>query len=266
MVVPFGPADGDYSLSSADAASALRALGGMLVRTTGGFGKGPGSDEWYAVVCRKFTDVHEKPSANVRSKLRRGLRNCEVRPISAEELAASGYQVYAGAQQRYGDGSVIRRESFVAHTMAAAGFEDVTQHWGVFCDETLAGYSSNYLFGTTEALYATLRFDPAYFRRYTSYALFQRMGQHYLGEQGFAYVNNGLRSILHDTQVQDFLEHNFGFERAYTPVDVKYRLPYGALVRATFPLRGLLSRLDRRLGALYELERSVRVTSGEHRA
>jgi hypothetical protein len=42
-------------------------------------------------------------------------------------------------------------------------------------------------------------------------------------------------------------------------VDVTYRAPVGALVRATFPMRRLLGRVDQRLGALYELERIVRV-------
>ena len=36
------------------------------------------------------------------------------------------------------------------------------------------------------------------------------------------------------------------------------RQPYRALVRATFPLRGVIGRIDERVRALYELERVVR--------
>src|SRR3712207_5170411 len=87
MVVPFGPAEADFSLSRSDAAAALSLLGGVLVRTTAGFAPpGPRSD-WYAVVCRRFRELEDVPSPNTRSKLRRGRRNCEVRPVGPEELS-----------------------------------------------------------------------------------------------------------------------------------------------------------------------------------
>jgi hypothetical protein len=111
-------------------------------------------------------------------------------------------------------------------------------------------------------LYSAVTFHPAYFKKNISYALFHHMNRYYLSDQRFAYVNDGFRSILHETQVQEFLVHNFNFEKAYTPLDVAYRAPFGALIRSTFPLRNVIGKLDRRLGAVYELERSVR---GEHR-
>jgi hypothetical protein len=258
MVVPFGPADVDYSLSRKDAATALQQLGGMLVRTTGGF-DGTGGGEWYAVICRHFTEVEDAQSPNTRSKLRRALRNCEVRRIGAEELSQSGYQVYATAQQRYGGPPMLGPKSFVTHAMATEGFEDIVHHWGAYCDGTLQGYSSNYLFGTREVTYTTTRFNPAFFKKYVSYALFHRMNQYYLADHGFDYVNNGFRSILHETQVQEFLLHTFRFEKSGTPLDVTYRAPYGALMRATFPLRTVIGKLNPRFRALYEVERVVRL-------
>ena len=50
------------------------------------------ASEWYAVICRTFTPIESVASSNTRSKLRRGLRNCEARRISCEELAGSGYE------------------------------------------------------------------------------------------------------------------------------------------------------------------------------
>ena len=259
MVVPFGPAAADHSLSREDAALALERLGGMLVRTTGGFDSGRPDGDWYAIVCRRFTDVAEHRSSNTRSKLRRALRNGEVRRLEPAELARDGYEVYVKAQERYtGAGAPPARAAYEEHILAAEGFDDITQYWGVFSEGTLAGYTIAYTFGTTEALYSAVKFDPAHLRRYTSYALFHRMNEHYLAERGVEYVNNGFRSILHDTQVQAFLEQTFGFEKAYTRLDTHYRAPYGALVRATLPLRGLIGRVDERFGALYEIERVAR--------
>jgi hypothetical protein len=257
MVVPFGPANADYSLSDEEAARALRSLGGTVLRTTTGFRST--TTDWYAVICRSYVPVEEVSSSNTRSKLRRALRNCEVRRISAEDVSTAGYEVYRRAFDRYtGPDRPVERHRFEPHHRVTREFEDIVEHWGVFCDGELAGYASNYVFGSTEAAYSTLKFHPDHLRRYSSYALFHRMNEHYLGEGRVSYVNDGFRSILHGTELQPFLEHNFAFEKAYVGIDAFYRQPYRAILRATFPFRSLISRLDDRARALYELERVVR--------
>lgn len=259
MVVPFGPADADYSLSDDEASRALRSLGGTVLRTTTGFRPAAAVDDWYAVICRSFSPVDGVSSSNTRSKLRRALRNCEVRRISADEVATAGYEVYRRAFERYtGPDSPVARDRFEPHHVVTGDFDDIVEHWGVYCDGELAGYASNYVFGNTEAAYSTLKFHPDHLRKYSSYALFHRMNEHYLGEGRVSYVNDGFRSILHGTELQPFLEHNFAFEKAYVGIDAFYRQPYRAILRATFPFRGLIGRVDDRARAMYELERVVR--------
>jgi hypothetical protein len=259
MVIPFGPADADYTISRGEASQALRSLGGKLVRTTTGFGDARATSEWYAVICRAFTPIEEVGSANARSKLRRALKNCAVERIAPQQLARSGYDVYRKAFARYeGAESPISAAAFEANVLASEGFDDIVQHWAVQCDGELAGYGSNYIFGATEAAYSVLKFDPDHLRKYTSYALFHTMNEFYLGQRRVAYVNDGFRTIRHRTELQQFLEHNFAFEKAYTGISAHYRSPYGILVRATFPLRKLLARLDDRARALYDLESAVR--------
>jgi hypothetical protein len=259
MVVPFGPADADYSLSDAEASRALRSLGGTVLRTTTGFRPAAAVDDWYAVICRSFSPVDSVSSSNTRSKLRRALRNCEVRRISADEVATAGYEVYRRAFERYtGPDSPVARDRFEPHHLVTGDFDDIVEHWGVYCDGELAGYASNYVFGNTEAAYSTLKFHPDHLRKYSSYALFHRMNEHYLGEGRVSYVNDGFRSILHGTELQPFLGHNFAFEKAYVGIDAFYRQPYRAILRATFPFRGLIGRVDDRARAMYELERVVR--------
>jgi hypothetical protein len=259
MVVPFGPADADYSLSDDEASRALRSLGGTVLRTTTGFRPAAAVDDWYAVICRSFSPVDSVSSSNTRSKLRRALRNCEVRRISADEVATAGYEVYRRAFDRYtGPDSPVARDRFEPHHLVTGDFDDIVEHWGVYCDGELAGYASNYVFGNTEAAYSTLKFHPDHLRKYSSYALFHRMNEHYLGEGRVSYVNDGFRSILHGTELQPFLEHNFAFEKAYVGIDAFYRQPYRAILRATFPFRGLIGRVDDRARAMYELERVVR--------
>jgi hypothetical protein len=259
MVVPFGPADADYSLPHEEASRVLRSLGGKLLRTTTGFQPTRAASEWYAVVCRVFTPIESVSSSKTRGELRRALRNCEVRRISSAELARSGYEVYRRAFERYaGPAAPVSASAFQAHVMAGDGFDDVMHHWAVICEGELAGYGSTYAFGETEVAYSTVKLHPDYLKKYTSYALFHRMNQFYLGERTVGYVNDGFRTIRHQTGLQRFLERNFGFEKAYTDVDTFYRLPYRLLVRATYPLRGLIAKVDDRARAVYELEHAVR--------
>lgn len=261
VVAPFGPADADYSLTREQASGALRSLGGTVVRTTTGFRASASALDWYAVICRAFTPVERVRSSNTRSKLRRALRNCEVRRIAGEELARSGYEVYCRAFDRYrGPERPAPSSEFEAHMLSSERFDDIVHYWAVFCDGELAGYSSNYVFGETEAAYSGLKFHPDHLRKYASYALFHRMNEHYLGEQKVAYVNDGFRSIFHDTELQTFLEHNFAFEKAPVGVDAFYRPAYRVFLRATFPLRNVIGKLDDRARAIYELERIVRAS------
>lgn len=261
MVVPFGPAEADYTLPPGEASRALRSFGGALLRTTNGFQPHRTTSEWYAVICRAFTPIESVSSSNTRSKLRRGLRNCEVRTISCGELARAGYEVYRRAFDRYGGADVpVAPSAFEAQVMSTEGFDDIVDHWGVFCDGRLAGYASNYVFGDTEAAYSTLKFHPDHLRKYSSYALFHKMNEYYLRDNRVGYVNDGFRSILHGTDLQEFLQRNFSFERAHTGIDAFYRLPYRLFVRATFPFRNLIGRLDDRARAIYELERVARAT------
>jgi hypothetical protein len=259
MVVPFGPSNADYSLPRAEASRVLRLLRGKVLCTTTGFEPDRAESEWYAVICRAFTPVESVSSSKTRREIRRALRNCEVRRISCEELARSGYEVYRRAFDRYrGRDTPVSASAFEAHLMAGDGFDDVIHHWAVLCDGELAGYGTNYTFGETEAAYSAVKLHPDYLKRYTSYALFHRMNEFYLGQRKVAYVNDGFRAIRHRTGLQRFLEHNFSFEKAHTGVDVFYREPYRVLVRAPFPFRRLIGRVDERARAIYELERVAR--------
>lgn len=118
----------------------------------------------------------------------------------------------------------------------------------------LIAFAQNLIFGKTEVNYSVLKFDPEFLKLYPSYALIHTMNRHYLQEEGFEYVNDGYRSILHDTNVQEFLIEKFGFEKAYTNLHLHYRQALRILMLASYPFRRSLSCLDRRLQAMYRLE------------
>ena len=48
------------------------------------------------------------------------------------------------------------------------------------------------------------------------------MNKYYLNENNFKYVNNGTRSISHQTNIHDFLIDKFKFRKAYCKMEIEY--------------------------------------------
>lgn len=55
------------------------------------------------------------------------------------------------------------------------------------------------------------------------------------------YINDGARSIRHETAFQDYLEKYFGFRKAYCALNIRYRFPFGIIIRTLYPFRKLFS-------------------------
>ncbi len=77
------------------------------------------------------------------------------------------------------------------------------------------------------------------------------MNEYYLKEKRFEYVNEGFRNILHETEVQAFLQKKFSFRKAYTNLNIIYK-PYFKFILSTLrPFKNILGKADPRLAALY---------------
>lgn len=63
------------------------------------------------------------------------------------------------------------------------------------------------------------------------------------------YINDGTRSIRHETAFQDYLEKYFGFRKAYCKMHIKYRSPLGMMVKMLYPFRNRIG-VDGKLGSL----------------
>ena len=255
---PIGPVTQAHALNDADAREVMCALGARVVLWTDACDESKNTN-WYAVICKRFRPLEELDSKH-RSEMRRGLKNCEVRRLDADFVAAHGYDVYLKAFQRYkGEARPLWTEDgFRAYFAASRDFDDITHYWGAFSGPRLIALAANNLYNKTEVTYWMIKLDPEYLSTNVGYALIYVMNQHYLADCGYAYVNDGWRSLVHQTGVQDFLIRKFGFFRICTNLTVRYRPPLDWLVRATFPLRHRLGRLHRHLAALYALEEAAR--------
>lgn len=255
-IVPVGPVSQPYRLDKAQCRELLRQLGGGWVMWTDGFGPHAAASEWYAVICRRHTVVEDVASGNTRSKLRRGLKQCDVRPVAVKEIAASGYETYCAAVKSYG-GSVLlpTAEEFARRVMTDEPFGDTRHRWAVYYEGKMVAFAQNLVYDKTEVDYTLIKLHPEYLNRYSSYALFYKMNEHYLAQEGFAYVSDGTRSISHETGIQDFLMKEFGFEKASTGLHVHYRPPLGPLLSMARPFRGVLAKVYPKANALFELDR-----------
>lgn len=95
--------------------------------------------------------------------------------------------------------------------------------------------------------YITIKFHPEYLKLYPSYALFYEMNRYYINELGLKYVNDGARSIAHDTNIQGFLIQKFNFRKAYCKLNIIYRWDIGIIVKILYPFRSIFSKFNHKV-------------------
>lgn len=254
VIRAWGPVSDSYPLTRQQGLFLCRQLRGRLVITTDGFTDDP-RQGWYAVICDKFRPLEEM-KAKSRSEINRGLRNCQIQQVDADYIARNGYQVYSEAVKGYSSyyDTFETETEFRQRHQSCQPLGDLVHYWAALHEGQLVGYSQNVLFDQTEVNYWTVKLHPAYLSLYPSYALFHKMNEFYLETHHFHHVNDGWRSLLHETQIQDFLIRKFGFRKAYTPMSIVYTPATSLLVRLCYPWRHLARKVDLRLAGLCTLE------------
>tara|TARA_B100001142_G_scaffold317342_1_gene358194 strand:+ start:143 stop:952 length:810 start_codon:yes stop_codon:yes gene_type:complete len=187
---------------------------------------------WY-VICDQFTPL-DLVSRNTRSKIRRGLKKCSVIKVPKDQILENGFACYRAAFDNYSNSPPSKSKlEFKTEILDLEGEWDF---WAVFHKDTLVGYSQNRIVDNC-CEYSTIKFHPKYLSLYTSYILFFTMNKYYLDEMNFQYVNDGSRSLLHKTNIQDFLITKFGFRKAYCKLHIQYNYILNILVRFIYPFR-----------------------------
>ncbi len=262
MIVPVGSVSCDYGVSADKHRRGLFGFFKTCVLIRAGNGFVPTPEIWYSVLCDRQVTLSDL-SSDTRSKVRRGLKHCVVRKVDASFVAQYAWPVYSAAFSRYSNSSLKKTErQFKKEVFLTSDFEDIVDYWGVFEKRTgqLIAYTKNYLYQNIEANYWTIRFHPEFLRLYSSYALFYEMNRHYLGERKFVYVNDGFRSLLHETNIQDYLINKFLFRKQAIGLSLYYQPCFGLGMKLSYPVRKLIRRTYAPLDALYTLEEINRQT------
>jgi hypothetical protein len=257
-----GPAKYDYTLQKDEINFLLKKFPrAFLLRSTNGFKEDNNTTvkNWYAIIKDTHVDVDSIASYEGRKKIRRGLQNCTVKQVTAEFISSHGFEVFLSAFTKYKNVSKprITPEQFEKQYMGRKSFEDIFHYWGVFSNSKLIGYAENLIYDDVEVNYSTMKFSPEFFNLYPSYALIYTMDKYYLTDCRFGYVNDGFRSILHNTNIQEFLIKNLHFKKKYTKLNIHYKKILSLGLSAIFPILPLRNQLSQRfpkLNALFTLE------------
>lgn len=239
-LIPLEPPDRDIQLEEAEGKDLLKRSGSHLIRYTSHFDDPSFERFWY--VIKDGETSMEELSSNTRSKVRRGLKHCLVELVDKKEIQDHGYEVYRKAFERY-----ETKISPLSEKDFKTNLERLDQEewdlWKVSSRESgeMIAYSRNRKFDHS-CDYTEIKFHPDHLGLYPSYALFHTMNEHYLNDQGLTFVNDGARSISHETNVQDFLIQKFKFRRAYCKLHLIYRPWLATLVKLAYPLKGIMER------------------------
>ena len=195
--------------------------------------------EFWHVICDEKLEISDY-SKNTRNQIRRGLRNCEVKIIDKKKVLKEGFESYTAAFLKYNTHLEAKSEEDFHQELDLLGLE--WEFWGIYNDGNMIGYCQNKISNST-CDYSTIKFHPDYLKLYPSYALFYTMNRYYLNEKGFKYVNDGARSISHETNIQSFLIQKFKFRKSYCKLNIIYSPKVKFLLTIIYPFKSIISLL-----------------------
>lgn len=203
---------------------------------------GPGKLS-YQIVCDTGRYGLEQLSANVRSKVRRGLRRCEVRRVPFAELAVMGRAANADTLSRQGRSWRFGGDQWDRYWSAAdrPGMEG----WGAFVGEELAAFLLTAdLDDCVEFLLARSRSDLL--DAYPNNALIFTVAEEMLVKRGVRKITFGLES-LEPVGPLDQFKFGMGFHREPIRQRVVFHPVLQTMLRSA-AFRSLLHRWGERKG------------------
>jgi len=189
---------------------------------------------WYTA-CNEY-DNKNLPR-KVRSHIRRAYRDCRVERIDPTWLSDNGYACYSAAYSRYTNARPGSKETFDKMCRGSAG--GPVDFWGVFVGDNLAGFAKCAV-GDDYAASVVIKMDPRFLPLSPASGLLDAMLTCYVSQQNKIMLN-GFRSMVHDTNMHDFLL-TFGYRRIYCDLKVVYRPAVRLFVNLLYQFRSIIRR------------------------
>ena len=212
-----------YDLSDAELRDALRQSRSLGLRFAAALsGRGKLS---FQIVCDRRDYGLDVLSANIRSKVRRGLKRCTVGPAAFATLATAGLRAHHDTLDRQGRESILSGERWGRFWTAAAatpGFEG----WGAWTGDVLAAFLVTVTFAeSVEFLLARSCSDEL--GAYPNNALIFHVAEEMLVRRGVPEITFGLES-LEPVGPLDQFKFGMGFH----PRPLRQRVVFHPVLRA----------------------------------
>jgi hypothetical protein len=222
---------------------AIWRIGGhpLMARWTSDWNFGEESEWWYLI--RKGPFNIDELSKKSKKSIKKSLELCEVKNIKFKDYAEQIFQVYTEANTRY-----IKQDNKLSNLEFMDfynSFDESVDIWAAFSKETgrMIGYKVCKVYLSYVDLLIS-KYSPDYLKLRVSDALTYTVLDYYLNNKNKYYVYSGSRSINHVTNVQEYYQEHFNFEKIYCKLHIKYRFLFGILIKIIYPFRKIINKLD----------------------
>lgn len=201
--------------------------------------------EWWCIIKDTPFDIMSLKS-NRRSLITRGLKRVDVKVIIpadyAEQMSNILVKEWKYYDDSYEEGNDRQKltDDFKKLTMKNLGN---AEYLGAFLKDTdtMIGYAIYNLFDDWIE-YSVVKTDPEYLNTQVNAALAYFGVERYM-RPGIKYIHGGWRTVIHESNYQEYLMKNFGFRKAYCKLHIQYRPLMQIAVNVLYPLRGMIKKV-----------------------
>lgn len=201
--------------------------------------------EWWCIIKDTPFDIMSLKS-NRRSLITRGLKRVDVKVIIpadyAEQMSNILVKEWKYYDDSYEEGNDRQKltDDFKKLTTKNLGN---AEYLGAFLKDTdtMIGYAIYNLFDDWIE-YSVVKTDPEYLNTQVNAALAYFGVERYM-RPGIKYIHGGWRTMIHESNYQEYLMKNFGFRKAYCKLHIQYRPLMQIAVNVLYPLRGMIKNV-----------------------
>ena len=120
-----------------------------------------------------------------------------------------------------------------------------SEYLGAFLKDTdtMIGYAIYNLFDDWIE-YSVVKTDPEYLNTQVNAALAYFGVERYM-RPGIKYIHGGWRTMIHESNYQEYLLKNFEFRKAYCKLHIQYRPLMKLAVNVLYPFRGIIKKFSK---------------------
>lgn len=173
---------------------------------------------WH-VVCDKVIPI-EEVSKKTRNIIKKASRQFDIRLVNRSYIASNCYQIYKKACTRYLQRPLTEKQFLMDINSKT---DNKYNFWAIFnkTDNRIVGYCYNKCYDDV-CYYILEKIDLEYLNLGASYYSNYYQNCYYLNDKGMKYIDAGARSIVHATNVQEFLIAKFNYRKAYCDLNIEY--------------------------------------------